>query len=99
MFGGYAFGYGGTYASVEPPSGYARGDYARGRYGRGGGVARGAVGGRQGGNALCRGGAARAAASATARPSPTEATDHTQRAPPHDSDGATANTAAHPTTA
>src|SRR5260370_42230293 len=46
MFGGYAFGYGGTYASVEPPSGYARGDYARGRDGGGGSVARGVVAGR-----------------------------------------------------
>jgi LTXXQ motif family protein len=49
MFGAYALGYGGTYASVEPPSGYSDGyggGYASRSYGRGGSSGGGVAAGR-----------------------------------------------------
>src|SRR6266496_74532 len=58
MFGAYALGYGGTYASVGPPSGYsggyARDGYARRGYARGS-YARGSAGARSVEAALCSG--------------------------------------------
>jgi hypothetical protein len=53
MFGAYALGYGGTYASVGPPSGYG-GGYARDGYARRG-YARGSAGGRSVEADLCSG--------------------------------------------
>ena len=53
MFGAYALGYGGTYASVGPPSGYS-GGYARDGYARRG-YARGSAGGRSVEADLCSG--------------------------------------------
>src|SRR5215472_15412116 len=53
MFGAYALGYGDTYASVGPPSGYG-GGYARDGYARRG-YARGSAGGRSVEADLCSG--------------------------------------------
>src|SRR5262245_49053026 len=53
MFGAYALGYGGTYTSVGPPSGYG-GGYARDGYARRG-YARGSAGGRSVEADLCSG--------------------------------------------
>src|SRR5260370_10617438 len=53
MFGAYALGYDGTYASVGPPSGYG-GGYARDGYARGG-YARASAGGRSVEADLCSG--------------------------------------------
>jgi hypothetical protein len=53
MFGAYALGYGGTYASVGPPSGYG-GGYGRDGYARRG-YARGSAGGRSVEADLCSG--------------------------------------------
>jgi LTXXQ motif family protein len=53
MFGAYALGYGGTYASVEPPSG-SGGGYAGRRYGGGAYASRGYGGGSTGGGVAGR---------------------------------------------
>jgi histone H3/H4 len=54
MFGAYALGYGGTYASVGPAGGYSGGGYARGGHARDA-YARGSAGGRSIEADLCSG--------------------------------------------